>query len=163
VQGSQLIIRTRPGTGITSSRGLRFTVTVPNLDAVTLSGAGTITNQSLTGNELNLRVNGFGTINFNDLNVKNFNIQMNGMGTINTAGEVDSLNVQINGAGAINLPDLKAQTARITVSGLGNATVWVISQLDARVNGAGTISYYGDPSTSQTSHGIGSLRKLGPK
>jgi hypothetical protein len=163
VQGSQLVIRTRPGTGITSSRGLRFTVTVPNLDAVTLSGAGTITNQSLTGNELNLRVNGFGTINFNDLNVKNFNIQMNGMGTINTAGEVDSLNVQINGAGAINLPDLKAQTARITVSGLGNATVWVISQLDARVNGAGTISYYGDPSTSQTSHGIGSLRKLGPK
>jgi hypothetical protein len=163
VEGNHLTIRTSPGTAITSTQGMRYVVTVKELNAVTLSGAGTITSSGLNAKQLNLTLNGFGTIHFKDLDARSVNVVMNGMGTVSASGRADEVVARVNGTGSVNLPELKTQRAAVTISGLGNATVWAVEQLDANFNGAGTVSYYGSPNTRQTSNGIGSLRPLGEK
>ncbi|MDH4177133.1 MAG: DUF2807 domain-containing protein [Thermoleophilia bacterium] len=120
--------------------GIDVAIVVPTLEAVTLSGAGDVTIEGLSGSSLD--------------------IALNGAGSVEAAGAVEQLDVAINGAGTAGLANLAARDVDVVVNGTGAADVQAIQSLSATVNGVGTITYTGNPKHVDTSTpGVGSIRK----
>jgi hypothetical protein len=123
-----------------TKKALRVRISVPDLDALSTSGAS----------------------EFTVTNVKNdeFNIEASGAGSIQISGETKALEVGMSGAVSLDAKDLHAQKVSITTSGASSADVYASEELRASVSGAGNVDYYGDPKTvSEDASGAGSISK----
>lgn len=139
VSGQTLNIGFKSNTAMLPTRGITYALTVKNLNAITVSGAGNIT--------------------FNDINTDTLRVTLSGVGKLTLAGTATSQGVTLSGAGAYDASNLASNTARVTVSGAGNARVKVRDTLDATVTGVGSIIYFGNPTVTQHVTGAGSVHK----
>jgi len=120
--------------------GLHVTVTLPQLTAFTMSGAGNTTITHMSGDRLDVR--------------------FVGAGGLKAEGTVKSLKLDVSGAASIDTRALHADTADINLAGVGSVKVWAGQSLDASVGGVGSLTYYGDPKTVNThGGGMGSISK----
>ncbi len=111
-------------------RNCRIEITVPELVAFQLQGAGDVTIQGLDGDS--------------------FVFSLSGAGDVELAGQVENLKVRLSGAGDIEARDLKADRVDVQLSGAGNATVFANKSIEGRVSGVGNLTYYGDPEDRDT-------------
>ena len=119
---------------------LNVTITVPQLTAFTMGGAGETTVTHMSGDSLEVR---FG-----------------GAGSFKADGTVKSLVMHVGGVGSIDTRELHAETATVNVGGVGSVKVWASNELDASLGGVGSLTYYGDPKTVNTNGGgLGSISK----
>jgi hypothetical protein len=82
-----------------------------------------------------------------------------GVGSITLSGIAVSQTVQLTGVGDVHNFGLVSTTCTARVSGVGTAEVTATQQLDAVVNGVGSIVYGGNPPVvHQTVTGVGSIR-----
>lgn len=120
--------------------GIDVVIVVPKLEAVTLSGAGDFV--------------------IDGLSAPSVDVVMNGAGNVEAVGTVERLDVSINGAGNAALSDLVASEVDVSINGAGNAAVQATSSLSASINGAGRVTYSGDPEEVETStQGVGTISK----
>jgi hypothetical protein len=68
--------------------------------------------------------------------------------------------LEISGAGNCIAEDLDSQWCRVRISGAGKALVSVTEHLDASVNGAGSISFTGNPTVKRKISGAGRVRQI---
>lgn len=125
--------RVRDGELVIDDRGsfraespMSVDVTVPVLDAVTMSGSGT------------MRVEGVGGASLS--------VALSGSGVVRVSGYTDRLQATLDGSGDLFLDALTSERATAVVSGSGSIRLSTAQALDASVSGSGTISYAGDPS-----------------
>ena len=119
---------------------LKLRVIVPKLNSLALSGAGRITLNGLDGGATS--------------------IVMSGAGDIEASGRVDTLTARLNGAGNADLSRLLATDADVQVNGAGNLSVNATGQLDAKLNGVGSITYEGTPRVLNSAiNGVGSIAR----
>lgn len=119
---------------------LDVTITVPQLTAFTMGGAGETTITHMSGDNLEVR---FG-----------------GAGSLKAEGTVHNLTMHVGGVGSIDTRELHADTATVSVGGVGSVKVWAGTRLDASLGGVGSLTYYGDPKTVNThGGGLGSISK----
>jgi hypothetical protein len=119
---------------------LRVTITVPQLTAFRMAGAGETVISHMNGDSLDLR--------------------FAGAGSLKAEGSVRNLTLDVGGVGSIDTRELHADTANVSVGGVGSVKVWAGTRLDASVGGVGSLTYYGDPKTVNTSGGgLGSISK----
>ena len=119
---------------------LNVTITVPQLTAFTMGGAGETTITHMSGDKLEVR---FG-----------------GAGSLKADGAVKNLTMNVGGVGSIDTRELHAETAKVNVGGVGSVKVWASNELDASLGGVGSLTYYGDPKTVNThGGGLGSISK----
>jgi hypothetical protein len=143
------LIRTEVKNGVLSinneksfstKKALHVRISVPNLEALSTSGASEFTITNVKTDE--------------------FNIEASGAGSINISGETKTLEVGMSGAVGLDAKDLKAQKVTVTTSGAASADVYASEELRASVSGAGNVDYYGDPKTvSEDASGAGSISK----
>ena len=113
------------------SRGFRtkslmsVEITVPGLDAATLSGAGVVT------------VDG--------VKADHFVVRAPGSGVLTVTGTTKTLDATLSGTGDVRLDGLAAHDATATVSGNGRLLVNASHSLNATVSGVGSILYTGNP------------------
>jgi hypothetical protein len=121
-------------------KALRLRISVPNLDAITTSGASEFTVTNVKSDE--------------------FNIEASGAGHIQISGETKALEVGMSGAVNLDARELKAEKVNVTSSGAASADVYASEELRASVSGAGNVDYYGDPkSVTEDTSGAGSISK----
>jgi len=119
-------------------------VEVPALDSFTVTGAGDFTISNATGPRLQLA--------------------LSGAGQLRASGEVGALDARLDGAGNLELAALHAGNASVSVNGTGNIAVHVTDQLEATVNGVGTISYAGNPrEVVRHVNGVGNVSPAGSR
>jgi hypothetical protein len=119
---------------------LRVTITVPQLTAFSMAGAGETVITHMSGDSLDLH--------------------FAGAGSLKADGSVKDLKLDVGGVGSIDTRELHADTATVNVGGVGSVKVWAGTRLDASVGGVGSLTYYGDPKTVNTSGGgLGSISK----
>lgn len=106
---------------------MRLKVTTPALDAVHLEGA----------NTLHLAID----------STRPLEVHIEGAGRVNALGKVPALTVHTEGAGSIDADQLLAGTVDIHVEGAGRAKVHATDVLRATIEGAGSITYKGNPKT----------------
>jgi len=125
--------------GSYSNITLKIYVSLKTIESLSIQGAGNIYGQ-------------------NSFECDSLDCVINGAGNINVQGNGNYQNCFINGAGNINAENFIVEKCKVFVNGAGTCTVNVTEDLDASVNGAGTIFYYGNPSNVRTSiTGVGQI------
>jgi hypothetical protein len=183
VRGNELILGTKRGFDINPSQPVVYNLTVKDLGAITLAGSGSfdieplqlkdlqislpgsgdIKIESLSAKELSIDLNGSGNIALDDLNVKTLDTSLHGSGDIELQGIVKEEKVVVRGSGNYWAGDLQAKSVKVSIPGSADVVVWVINDLEVRVDGSGTIQYYGDPVIEQRGRGSGELTPLSGK
>lgn len=125
------------------SEPITLKISVPNLEGISASGAG--------------------TIEVSDLKSEKFEIDVNGAPTIKASGQVNLLEIKTNGAGKIDTHRLKATRAVVDSNGVSKVAVRVADQLDVTVAGPSQVTYEGDPVVNKTVRGPGSVTKKDPE
>ncbi|NPV41236.1 MAG: DUF2807 domain-containing protein [Anaerolineae bacterium] len=162
VENNELIISTRRGFIGAPIERVTFTLTVKDLNKVSLSGAGAIKILKLDTDDLEVDLTGAGSVEIDHLSADNLDINLTSAGAIVVAGEVDNQQVNISGVGSYEAGDLRSNNAEILLTGAGSAIVWAEGSLDVNVTGVGSISYFGEnPQVSQNVSGLGSVNSKG--
>lgn len=157
VFGRRLTLGSESGAHFSPKQPIRFILTVKDLSAVRISGAGNIEIPALGTSALRLEITGAGNMSINGLAADRLEVLLTGAGSATCAGEVRAQDARISGAGSYHANDLASMTARVTISGTGSAHVLVSEQLDARVSGVGSITYSGHPTVRKSVSGIGRI------
>jgi hypothetical protein len=162
VQGSRLVIGSKPATSFSTLRPLVFHITVKDLSGLEISGSGKFIVGQVQANDMNLQISGSGEIRFDQLTAQSLSASIDGSGTIQvSSGSVAKQSIEIPGSGNFNADQLQSQSATVRLDGSGNATLWATDQLNVVVNGSGNVSYYGSPQVSSTINGSGSVQSRG--
>jgi hypothetical protein len=136
VEGGTLVIATTPGNMSTRSP-MSVDVTVPALDALTLSGSGTVVAEGI--------------------DAQRFRVSLPGSGVLRAGGRAMTLEVGLSGSGDAQLETLVAKDVDAVLGGSGRIVVTATNSLTADVPGSGAIFYRGDPAqvaTNVTGSGV---------
>ena len=163
VQGDILIIGTRRGFVGAPVQRVTYTISVINLDEISLSGAGAVKVYSLETGDFMVNLSGAGSIEIDELKADDLQVSLSSAGAIVIAGEAKSQDINLSGVGSYEAGDLKSDDAGINLSGAGSVVVWVENSLNVNVSGIGSVSYYGNPNVNQNISGLGSVNSRGER
>lgn len=138
---SNNVLRLSNTKNYSTSEPVKFKISVPNLDGISVNGAGKI---EIAG-------------------VKNekFEIDANGAPAINVSGSTKVVDIDTNGAAKIDTHKLRAGRATVDSKGVSKVDLGVSDQLDVTVSGPSQVTYRGDPVVKKTVHGPGKVEKRG--
>lgn len=138
-----------------------YTITTPNLENISISGAGQIFMEDFEiDNKFELNISGAGDVNIDSLIAEELYIHLSGAGDVSIDdGKVDTQRVTISGLGSYDASGMESDDAYLTISGAGDARVWAEESLDITISGAGDVRYTGDAKVSQSISGIGSVHE----
>lgn len=154
-----------------------FTITVPNLTGLDVTGSGTITTAAVEANafgasiagsgnidvsglaatSISASITGSGNIDLSDVDTTSVAASVAGSGNVRIGGTTPDLSVRISGSGNFLGSDLVAGSADISVSGSGNAVVNATETLNGDIAGSGSIEYSGDPVVDVSVAGSGQI------
>ena len=170
-RGSALRFGLRRGAGIFRRLTLRAQVSMPELDAVQVSGSGHVTVAEFESHTLRVGVSGSGGVDANRCHVGALDASVSGSGDITLDGcTVGSAGVSISGSGGVTLQgeaaecagqtvslriggsgtaDLRGCTfsgAEVTIGGSGDVLLTLgTGDLTGSISGSGSITYRGAP------------------
>lgn len=135
------ILRLDNSKNYSTNEPVKFRISVPNLEG--------------------LSVNGAGHVEIKNLNNDKFEIDTNGAATIVASGRTKLIDVGANGAGKVDALNLHAARGVVDTRGVARVDVDVKDQLDITIQGPATVSYKGDPVVNKTIHGPGKIEHRG--
>jgi hypothetical protein len=124
---------------ISPTREIVYTVTVINLEAVAVSGSGSVVAVDVVAN--------------------GFEVDISGSGLVTPEGASEHLDLSISGSGVFEGEGFVSATGTVSVSGSGDAVVDVTNDLVVDVSGSGTVRYIGDPAVSTSISGSGEISR----
>ncbi len=156
-----LKIHTKNNVSISTTTKLKVSINTEKLEAISLSGSGSIigTNKLTGGDKLKLSISGVGSADI-AVNTPEIEADISGSGSILLEGETRDLDVSISGVGSFKGSDLKAENAKVSVSGSGKAMLFAENTLDISVSGVGSVYYKGNASVKQKVSGSGTVKQL---
>lgn len=137
VRNGRLILGSRGN--ISPTREIVYTITAASLEAVEVSGSGSISASGIDEGA--------------------FEVEISGSGSVVVEGSADSLDLSISGSGAFDGEELQSASGDVSVSGSGSALVNVSDELDVGVSGSGSVVYLGDPTVSVSISGSGNVSR----
>jgi hypothetical protein len=91
---------------------------------------------------------------------KSLALEIEGSGDVHASGKTGRLVAEISGSGNIRARDLLSEEVKISIHGAGGADVHASRRLEAEIDGAGDIHYYGNPEeVSKKITGVGDIEK----
>ena len=161
VQGSTLKIGIKDrymGISLLPTRPVKFYVTLPKIEAVTLAGSGNIFAGKIQAGAFGISLLGSGNISTDALAATDLDIQLSGSGNINlgtvSAGQVTA---NIAGSGDIQVDGLTANKISSKTAGSGNITIGgKVTEQSAEILGSGDYLASGLKSATATLRVTGS-------
>jgi hypothetical protein len=114
-------------------------ISVPNIDGLTVSGAG--------------------SIDISGMKNDRFEIDSSGAPSIKVAGVTKVVDIDSSGAAKIDTHRLHASRAIVDSKGVSKIDLDVSDQLDVKISGPSFVTYEGNPVVNQTVNGPGKLQK----
>lgn len=159
VRDNTLHIGQRPNTSFYNPTELIFTVTVPELEALDLSGAGSVVIDDIEGDSFSIDASGATEIELNNVDVDSLTVEISGSGSASVEGRTNDLEISISGAGDFSGYGLESENAQIDISGAGSAEINASDEITGDISGAGGVTYHGNPSVDVDVSGAGSVSK----
>ena len=138
---SNNVLRLRNTKNYSSSEPVKFRISVPDLEGLSVSGAG--------------------RIEIKGLNNDKFEIDSSGAPTINVSGKTKLIDIDSSGAGRIDSHNLHAARGVVDSKGVAQIDIDVADQLDVTVSGPSSVYYRGDPKVNKTINGPGKVEHRG--
>lgn len=156
---------------------IRYELTVPTLDAISVlgsgeakvdltgaaepailvKGSGSVHAEGIAADSASMTVAGSGSIAVQSIDVQKVTTKIDGAGEITANGTTDEQDVEIRSSGDYYAHDLESTNARVAIGGSGTADVSVTGALDATIGGSGEIRYAGRPKITQDISGSGEV------
>lgn len=139
-----------------------ITVSMPQIDALSQSGSGSIIAEHLISSRiLDLYVGGTGSIKLLNLKAEKISSTLSGSGNLQLAGErvVSELKMIISGSGEANASWLESKKVNVVISGSGSCFVNAKENLICKIAGSGSVSYIGNPTIESTIVGSGTVKE----
>ena len=165
VKGSELNIRF-PGTNIFQRNfkpgKIEVYITVPEVNALSVSGSGDIMSDKLEARILDLAISGSGNIEIEKLDSKKVKGTISGSGNIRLedGSAAEELSVAISGSGNFDAAGYEADDVTVNTSGSGNCRVSSNGSIKARIAGSGSVYYNGNASIDASVAGSGKVKKM---
>ena len=163
VEEDILRIRTAYGVDIAPSRPPRFHIVLPELTEIELSGVGDVVVEPVESQILSVALLGVGDITLRDVDVDLLLYDLAGVGTVSISGAAEEQRGSVSGRCSFYAADLASERAELQASGGGYAVVSVASRFSVSVADTGAVEYYGSPSLTQETGGLGSVTSLGER
>lgn len=136
VQGEQLLIAMPERSNVRWDDRVHIAITVPQLNAYQFEGAGTTTLNNLSGEQ--------------------FRLSYQGVGSLTVTGQVQRFVLRAQGVGSLDAKGLNARHVDARLEGVGSADVRASESLTAKVEGVGSLTYYGKPARiTKSVEGVG--------
>ncbi|HSS22561.1 MAG TPA: head GIN domain-containing protein [Pyrinomonadaceae bacterium] len=136
---SNNVLHVKNTQGYSVSAPVTLKISVPDLEAISSSGAG--------------------NIDISKLKARKFLIDASGAPTIHASGETEQLNIDASGAGKIDANRLRSTKAIVESKGVSTVEVYASETLDITVNGPSHVIYRGNAVVNKTINGPGSIEK----
>jgi hypothetical protein len=136
---SNNVLRLKNTKNYSVNEPVKFKISVPNLEALSVSGAG--------------------KIEIKGMNNEKFEIDSSGAPTISVSGTTKVIDIDTSGAGKIDTHNLHASRGIVDSKGVSRIDLDVAEQLDVTVSGPSMVFYKGDPVVNKTIHGPGKVEK----
>jgi len=127
--------------GYSVSEPVKFTISVPNLEGVSVSGAGKVDIKDMSNDE--------------------FKIDSKGAPRIVVSGKTKLVNIDTKGAATIDTQNLRASRAVVDSNGVSKVDISVADRLDVTVSGPSSVTYKGDPVVNKKINGPGRVERRG--
>ena len=136
-------------------------VTVPDLDALEISGSGEIIIEELKSRILDLIVSGSGSIEIEEHKSETLSATVSGSEKIEIeeGDKIKSLKIRTSGSGKFDSGEMEADKVDVVTSGSGNAYVFSNGEIKARISGSGNVFYSGNPAIDSSVAGSGGVKK----
>ena len=159
LDGTKLVIgRKREGFGFSNrdDDDLDIAITLPKLEALRLTGSGTINADTVDGDAVEAVVTGSGDLKVAKLTGKSAEITVSGSGDIEIGGgTIGSGELSVTGSGDIDADGLVATTLEVSVTGSGNVDAQATGNADVRILGSGDVKITGGATCSTKQMGSG--------
>ena len=135
------VLRLTNTKGYSVKEPVKFKITVPNLEGLSVSGAG--------------------KIEIKGMNNDRFEIDSSGAPVIIVSGTTKVVSIDSSGAGQIDTQNLRASRATVDSKGASKIDLDVADQLDLTISGPSLVTYRGDPVVNKTINGPGRAERKG--
>ncbi len=155
-----LILGTKEGVSLKSSEDPRIYISMPDLNVITVSGVGAFTSEgNFKTEDLEIIISGAADMEL-DLECTTLKTRISGAGDINLSGSADYFSSSNNGAGNINAYEFETKTTKVSINGAGDAKINATERIDANINGAGNVTYVGNPAEiNKQINGFGNIER----
>jgi hypothetical protein len=133
------VLRLRNSKNYSVNEPVKFKISVPNIEGVSVAGAG--------------------KIDIKGMNNEKFEIDSEGAPVISVAGSTKVIDIDTSGAAKIDTSKLHASRGIVESKGVSKVDLDVADQLDVIVSGPSLVTYRGDPVVNKTVHGPGKVEK----
>jgi len=131
-------------------------VHTPTLGSVEMSGSGSIQSETLTAQQVSLKISGSGNITV-PVNVTKVNARIDGSGDIFLSGSATQADFEIDGSGDIHAYSMTTKECMADIAGSGSIYTTVTDVLDVVISGSGNVYYSGNPVVSVSVLGSGQV------
>ena len=125
--------------GYSTHDSITVKITVPDLEGLSVSGAGKVDISGLKNDK--------------------FEVDVSGAPTIKVSGDTKVVDIDTSGAGRIDAHKLHALRAVVDSKGVSRVEVNATEELNVTVSGPSHVIYDGNPAVNKTVHGPGSVEK----
>lgn len=159
VRDGTLYINTAFGQSISNPTSLRYNVTVSDLTALAIDGAGDSFISGFAAGELRITADGAADAQISDVQADMLEIVMDGSGDIEISGNATAQQITLQGAANYRAADLQSRRVSIVASGASSAIVYAGDNLSATIHDAAGVEYLGNPRIEEVVQDAGSLRR----
>lgn len=164
VRGGMLTIRDEPGTSLLPTEDVHYTLTVTNLDELSVTSSGNIEAPALQADSFKVSSSSSGDIHLAGLNAGRADVEISSSGDVMIdEGQIEQQEISISSSGAYKAEDVRCARATVDISSSGNADIWVTDSLDAELTSSGNVNYYGDAAVDQSASSSGRVVSLGER
>ena len=150
VKDEMLIVKTKKGFNLRSTKAIVITVPYESISVVSLSGSGDIENMGIIeANNFDVSIAGSGDIDLN-VSAKNIESSISGSGDISLNGSTNNLMTKVAGSGDFNGKSLKSNNVEAKITGSGDVAIVCNGELKVRITGSGDVRYSGTPTKKDT-------------
>ena len=159
VDGDELHIRPKDGGNFQWGRSapIKILVTVPQLQAATIAGSGTISVDKVAGDSFKAAIAGSGDLSVPQMKVKSVEFEIAGSGSASIAGETETADYTIAGSGELDASRLKSRDVKLTIAGSGAVQANASGEVKGEILGSGEARVTGGAKCAVEKLGSGSI------
>lgn len=155
-EGNNLVIEMEHG-GLWNRNPGNIIVSLPELNAIEITGANTASLSGFKQEKMTLEVRGASVVDFKS-SVDELEIEETGASTITLSGAGKVMRAEVNGASKFNAFNYAVNKCDLEVNGASEVEINVQDEMTAEANGASKIRYKGLPKISSDVTGYSSIK-----
>ena len=163
VDGDKLTIRPEKRNGWFGHWGVThgkadIAITVPQLRAASLAGAGGIKIDKVQGDSFEGNIAGSGDLDIQSLDVAKLKVAIAGAGSISGTGKARTADYGIAGSGDVNGENIVVEALKVGIAGSGNVRAHATQSAKVDIMGSGDVEIKGGAKCSVSKMGSGDVR-----